>query len=409
MISRTWCSLSRASKATTTPRLCPNRSTRAFLHHATRSNPTKPSVITNSRPFSQSFPRSSEYVRFSEGGTPRRRRNDLRDWRTWDLRFTLAVGAGTLATVYYLSHQEQVPDTGRWRFMNTSPEAEAQLAEDLYKELRQELGSKILPSHHPISIHVQRIVTRLLHANNLGFIREEKASPSLLPFGIFEDNESSWNPDMQYGATTNPAAVYGPRKEWNVLVVNDNKTVNAMAVPGTIVVFTGILRVCQDEEGLASVLGHEIGHVVARHTAERMSGMTFTWIGSLFLSFVLGIDMGITDVINTFLRELPNSRTQEREADLIGMRLMSRACYDPAAAPRMFERMGKQMGNSRFAFLQTHPSSDSRVKLLEEALPQGYAILAANPECSHIRDEIEAFKATARAIKPAEDGSWVFA
>lgn len=96
----------------------------------------------------------------------------------------------------------------------------------------------------------------------------------------------------------------------------------------------------------------------------------------------------------------------------------------------MFERLGKQLGNSRLDFLQTHPSSDTRVKvgapqylsagrkltacapspqLLEAALPQGYAILAANPECSHVRDQIEAFKATARAIKPGEDGNWEFA
>ena len=90
--------------------------------------------------------------------------------------------------------------------------------------------------------------------------------------------------------------------------------------------------------------------------------------------------------------------------------------------------MGKQFGNSRLDFLQTHPSSDTRVKvgasrylgltdtdgvpppqLLEAALPQGYAILAANPECSRVREQIEAFKATARAIKPGEDGSWEFA
>ena len=106
----------------------------------------------------------------------------------------------------------------------------------MYKELKQEFGEKILPNHHPISIHVRRIVTRLLHANNLGFIKEEKAAPSLLPFGVFEDNEASWNPDMQYEATANPAAVYGPSKEWNVLVVNDLKTVNAMAIPGALFV-----------------------------------------------------------------------------------------------------------------------------------------------------------------------------
>lgn len=94
--------------------------------------------------------------------------------------------------------------------------------------------------------------------------------------------------------------------------------------------FTGILPICQDEEGLAAVLSHgkfhyhlsrsgiltslsEIGHVVARYTAERLSGQTVQWIMLGLFSFVLGVDFGITNAFNTLFLELPNSRTQERE------------------------------------------------------------------------------------------------
>ncbi|KAF9482867.1 hypothetical protein BDN70DRAFT_904456 [Pholiota conissans] len=358
-------------------------------------------IKPNSRPFSSSL-RNQAYVRFSTPGNrgqPQRPRNTL-DWRTWDRRVKFLVGTGVLGSAYYISHQEQVPETGRWRFMNTSPEFEAQA------KLLHELGPKTLPLNHPITRHVRRVATRVLHASNLGILSGEKIPTVLSPFGIHEGE--SWNPDAQFGAAANPGPVYGPTKEWNVLVVNDMKTINAMAIPGTIIVFTGILPICQDEEGLAAVLSH-----VARHTAERLSGQTIRMIVVGLLSFVLGIDVNITNTFQTLMMELPNSRTQEREADLIGIRLMSRACYDPAAAPQVFGRLArlesKIAAKMGLDFFRTHPSSESRVKLLEEALPEAYAILAANPECEHVREQIESFKASARAISPDEHGDWVFA
>ncbi|KAF9524511.1 peptidase family M48-domain-containing protein [Crepidotus variabilis] len=310
--------------------------------------------------------------------------------------------------VYYVSHLEQVPDTGRWRFMNTSTKREAQVGELLRQQTREELGDSILPPNHPLTRHVHRVVSRILHSSNLGTIRGE-AKPNILSrFGLSMDSQGGmWSQDVDAGAAETPGAAYGPQKEWDVIVVNDKKMVNAMASPGLVVVFTGILPVCQDEEGLAAVLGHEIGHVVARHTAERLSSSSVL-LGITAILAILGLDIGISNLITTYTLELPNSRTQEREADLIGLRLMSRACYDPAAAPQMFARLAKV--EQKFAasinmdFLRTHPSSESRVKLLEDRLDEGYSILAANPECANTRQQFEEFKRTSRELKITNSG-----
>jgi metalloendopeptidase OMA1, mitochondrial len=103
--------------------------------------------------------------------------------------------------------------------------------------------------------------------------------------------------------------------------------------PGNVIVFTGILPICQDEDGLAAVLGHEIGHVVMRHNSERMSKAQVLFVLAQAMDLVLGIDFGISRLIMTYLLDLPNSRTQELEADRIGLRLAARACFRPEAAP----------------------------------------------------------------------------
>lgn len=125
------------------------------------------------------------------------------------------------------------------------------------KQLYHEYGSHILPPTHPVSRHVRRVVTRILSASNLGVIRGEQREPTL--FGGFDNFGGLGgfsSPDSTLGASTHPSEAYGREKQWDVLVVNDRKMVNAMATPGVIVVFTGILPVCQDEEGLAAVLAH---------------------------------------------------------------------------------------------------------------------------------------------------------
>lgn len=125
------------------------------------------------------------------------------------------------------------------------------------KQLYQEYGAHILAPTHPVSRHVRRVVSRILTASNLGVIRgEERREATLFGFDNFGGFGGFSSPDSSLGASTHPSEAYGPEKQWDVLVVNDRKMINAMATPGVVVVFTGILPVCQDEEGLAAVLAH---------------------------------------------------------------------------------------------------------------------------------------------------------
>ncbi|KAF4622327.1 hypothetical protein D9613_009074 [Agrocybe pediades] len=316
------------------------------------------------------------------------------------------VAIGGVGGIYYVSYLERVPETGRWRFMNTSLEYEAK-AELSRAQLKQELGPLTLPPNHPLTRHVRRVATRILQSSNLGILRGDEQPNFLSPFGLGLDLEgNSWNPDAELGAAKDPGPVYGPTKEWDVIVVNDMKTVNAMASPGVIVVFTGILPICQDEEGLAAVLSHEIGHVVARHTAERLSSASVA-LGLVALLAILGVDVGLSNLIHTYFVDLPNSRTQEKEADLIGLRLMSRACYNPEASPQMFARLGQleaKMRGKSLDFFQTHPSSESRVKFLEERLPEAHAIVSSNPDCENVRHQLEAFRETAHPLRRTPTG-----
>ncbi|KAH6879680.1 peptidase M48 family protein [Coprinopsis sp. MPI-PUGE-AT-0042] len=368
------------------------------------------------RTFSRSHPLNEiRYVRFGNppprpGGDPRGKtgRNLFLELTpALKLLTVLGVGGG----VYVVTHLEQVPDTGRWRFMHATASDEAKMGELVKQEIEKTMGNAILPPNHVITRHVRRVVSRILTASNLGTLRGERQPEDVNLFGVVGGNFPGGfggfsTPDSDFGAATRPNEAYGPEKEWDVIVVNDKKMVNAMAAPGVVVVFTGILPICKDEEGLAAVLGHEIGHVVARHPAERMSSQYVLYAVVLGLQ-LLGIDYFVSQGISTYLLDLPNSRTQEREADLIGLRLMSRACYDPGAAPAMFERLGKVEAAASaqgFEFTRTHPRSEKRAKILQHNLPEAYRILEDNPECSQVRRQLEGFRESVRGIEVDERG-----
>ncbi|KAF8808850.1 hypothetical protein BYT27DRAFT_7188331 [Phlegmacium glaucopus] len=302
----------------------------------------------------------------------------------WQTRLKITGGIIiSVVGVYYVSHLEKVPETGRWRFMNTSPKFEAEFAELARKEYLAEFEDATLPTTHPLSRHVLRVASRILSASDLGVVRGESVKSALIP--------------RKDGDVSNSA---NTTVEWEVIVVNDRKIINALASPGLIVIFTGILPLCRDEEGLAAVLAHEIGHVVARHTAERISSQSIRLLLQSLFQFVR-TDVEPTGVISRNSMQLPNSQTQEHEADLIGLRLMSRACYNPQNALGILSRMAhlesKIPSNRNFTF--THPSSVSRVKSLEEALPEGYAIMATNPDCNHVQQQLGEFNDTVHAIK----------
>ncbi|KAH7914883.1 peptidase family M48-domain-containing protein [Hygrophoropsis aurantiaca] len=338
------------------------------------------------RHISTSVPRKVQYVRFPSE-QPRRVGGSKWDTRT---QIVAVIAVGGLA--YYFVHLEQVPETGRWRFMDISAKYENKLAETAYMELLSEFQGKILPANHPITRHVRRVVTGILESNDLGSLRSSE--PSLLQRvrqAVSSSDDPFSTPDFSMEETHTPES---GGKEWNLIVVNDPKVVNAMATFGNIIVFTGILPVCQDEQGLAAVLGHEIGHVVARHASERYSSSKVFLLLAFMLQSV-GLDLGFSNLLTTLLLELPNSRTQEIEADTIGLRLTAKACYDPEAAVSMHARLAQLDRGSGFEFLRTHPDSERRITHLKSLIPEAYTIQAGSPQCAGMQKSLNHFQDTA--------------
>jgi len=159
--------------------------------------------------------------------------------------------------------------------------------------------------------------------------------------------------------------------QWEVHVIEDEQK-NAFVIPGgKVFVFSGILGVCEGEQGLAAVLGHEIAHNVAHHAAERMSSYAVLLPVAIAASFALGLgDFGITRLIVDLCFTRPGGRAQESEADYIGLMMMSEACYDPQAAKELWARMEQEEKGAPPQFLSTHPSSHNRMEQIEKWMPQ---------------------------------------
>jgi len=163
---------------------------------------------------------------------------------------------------------------------------------------------------------------------------------------------------------------------WEVNLLGNDKTVNAFALPGgKMAVYTGILPVCKGETGLAVVMGHEIGQVVARHGTERM---TLALGLSAALSLVnLGDYAKLGELALDLTINRPFGRDQESEADEIGLVYMARAGYDPREAIAFWERMESTGGGGPPEFLSTHPSHETRVQRLTAKLPEALEIWRA--------------------------------
>jgi predicted Zn-dependent protease len=167
--------------------------------------------------------------------------------------------------------------------------------------------------------------------------------------------------------------------QWEFNLIEDPKTVNAWCMPGGKVAFySGIMPICQNEAGVAVVMGHEVAHAVANHARERMSqGMIANGLlGTLGAAF--GQNPTLTKQIffqaigvGAQVGMLRFSRQHESEADKIGLIFMAMAGYDPHEAPRFWERMSSQSsGGEPPEWLSTHPSHGSRIKDLNEAIPE---------------------------------------
>lgn len=164
----------------------------------------------------------------------------------------------------------------------------------------------------------------------------------------------------------NVTAVMGGK--WEVQVFDD-KAVNAFALPGgKIGVFTGLLKAAQTQDQLAAVLGHEVAHVIAGHSAERVSESMAANLGVGVVGATTGVDPQMLGIATNVLFLLPHSRAHESEADLLGLDYMAKAGFDPRAAITLWQNMGKQGGGKPPELLSTHPSDETRIGHLQQRL-----------------------------------------
>lgn len=135
-------------------------------------------------------------------------------------------------------------------------------------------------------------------------------------------------------------------------------------------VFTNILPICKNDDGVATVLGHEIAHNVAHHAAEKMSSFYVLTSVVILLAALVGVDERFSRILLQLGFEMPNGRKQETEADFIGLQMMAEACYNPEEAVLFWDRMEKAAEYEPPQMLSTHPSSHNRQEKLKEWLPQ---------------------------------------
>lgn len=224
--------------------------------------------------------------------------------------------------------------TGRSQFMIISPQAAIVQSQKAYADTVKQLGSKDqLSSDHRLADRVQRITGRLVTTAHDHY-------PS----------SRSW--------------------DWSVALIDDPDTVNAWCMAGgRMAVYTGLfeqLKLSDDE--FAQIMGHEIAHALANHTAEQMSRAVAMQIGLSAISAASDGNNAATQgaqLAAVLALQLPNSRTAESEADTIGLELATLAGYDPQAAVSLWRKMGDLNDKRPPEFLSTHPDPSSRLGALE--------------------------------------------
>ncbi len=166
---------------------------------------------------------------------------------------------------------------------------------------------------------------------------------------------------------------------WEFNLIEDDEMVNAWAMPGGKVAFyTGIMPICKDDIGVAVVMGHEVAHAIAKHGEERINQTYAKQVGMTVGAIALGENPGVAEKLiyqsvgyGSDLGLLSFSRTHESEADELGIVFMAIAGYDPQEAPKFWERMSANSGgNQPPEFLSTHPSHETRIERLNEAMPK---------------------------------------
>jgi predicted Zn-dependent protease len=197
---------------------------------------------------------------------------------------------------------------------------------------------------------------------------------------ILEESRISGRQDYQRRVETvglRIAAVSGaPDMDWEFTVI-ENETPNAFALPGGKVgVHTGLFKVAKNDDQLAAVMAHEVAHAIARHGSERISQQMVLQGGLQGLGIATGSASAVelAAAAATLGIILPYSRTQEAEADHIGLIYMAKAGYDPRAAVELWRNFDAFGGARPPEFVSTHPSPGSRIDRLQELMPEAMEV-----------------------------------
>lgn len=216
------------------------------------------------------------------------------------------------------------------------------------------------------------------------FSETQMASIGQANFEQIKQDEKVFNhrPTQQYVQCVSDAlfAITGNTEHWEVVVFADESP-NAFALPGNkIGIYRGMLSVADTPDRLAAVIGHEIGHVQARHGNERASASFATQMGLTLASVALATEGGKDERMLAALGLgaqvgilLPFSRQHEIEADLIGLDLMATAGFDPRESIQLWENMRKNASANPVEFLSTHPGHGTRIRTLQNAMPVAMA------------------------------------
>jgi predicted Zn-dependent protease len=257
-----------------------------------------------------------------------------------------------------LSACAQTPVTGRNQFMVISEEQAISMSESAYGEmLKEPAGQGKLDNDARLKQRVDTITARII-AQAINF-RPETAS---------------W--------------------KWSIHIIDDPNIVNAWAMAGgRMALYTGLVeKIKPTDDELAQVLGHEISHALAKHTAEKMSIALAT---NMAVSIFAKGDENAAKVASVAI-ELPNSRTAESEADRIGIELAARAGYNPNAAVTLWTKMAQLGGGKSIEFLSTHPAPKTRINELRKLAPQMMPYYQQKGERPIYRFKPEASKLSAR-------------
>ena len=319
--------------------------------------------IPNIAPLSRLPSRPASQYPFNGGRRPQYNRFDRARqirylWQTSPLfRSSVLILSGG-SGVFYVYNLETVPISGRRRFNCISEDWEKQQSQGAFRQVMREYRNQILPPNHPDSRLVERVMGRLIPASGLG------------------------------------------SEGWEVRVIGDLRQKNAFVLPGgKVFVFSGILPICKDEEGLAAVLGHEISHNVAHHSAEKMSRFFFLIAAVQIAGLFFGIDSQLTSFFLDFVVERPGSRQMEREADQLGLLLMAKSCYDPQKAVEFWQRMVKAEEYAPPQWASTHPSSQNRIRAIQNWVPAAEQVRQTSG-CETIGGFMEDFNRTFRLDPP---------